>query len=263
MNISFSKYHGTGNDFVIIDNRQDIFPKENTKLIAELCDRRFGIGADGLILLENSESSDFRMIYYNCDGNVSSMCGNGGRCIVHFAEYLGIVSEQMVFDAADGEHEAAIHGDKVELGMNDVEDIEIGDDYGYMNTGSPHYLLFDNDIGGLDILIKAREIRYNHRFKAEGTNVNFLQMNGSAVQMRTYERGVEKETLSCGTGMVAAGIYTDLLGKAPPGGESLKINTKGGQVEVTFQKNENDHYSEIKLIGSATFVYKGEVNVRL
>lgn len=263
MTLSFSKYHGTGNDFVIIDNRLDTFPKGNTKMIAELCSRSFGIGADGLILLENSESSDFSMIYYNSDGNLSSMCGNGGRCIVHFAAHHGIISDRAVFDAVDGQHSANIEGDSVELGMNDVEDIELGDNYGYMNTGSPHYLLFDGDIEGLDILSVAREIRYNDRFKEEGTNVNYLQMNGDTVHMRTYERGVENETLSCGTGMVAAAIYADLLGKVKSMDTGLKISTKGGEVEVAFQKDGNNHYSEIKLIGSATFVYKGEINVRL
>ena len=263
MTISFSKYQGTGNDFVIIDNRQDTFPKEKPGFIARLCDRRFGVGADGLMLLENSRSSDFRMIYYNSDGNLSSMCGNGGRCIVHFAAHLGIINDHAIFDAVDGQHRASIDGDIIELGMNDVTEIEQGEYYGYMDTGSPHYLLFENDIEGLDILKKAREIRYNDRFKTEGTNVNFLQMNGDTVHMRTYERGVENETLSCGTGMVAAAIYAYLLDRASGAEEGIKISTRGGGVEVSFQKNGNNHYSEIKLIGSATFVFKGEINVRL
>ncbi|PCH98586.1 MAG: diaminopimelate epimerase [Bacteroidetes bacterium] len=261
--LSFSKYHGTGNDFVIIDNRQHSFPKNNTELIAELCNRRFGVGADGLILLEACESNDFKMIYYNSDGNLSSMCGNGGRCLVHFAAKLGIINDQAVFEAVDGVHDATINGDVVELGMNDVNDIELGDGYGYMDTGSPHYLSFEEDIDELDLVLKAHEIRYNDRFKEKGTNVNYLQMNGTTLKMRTYERGVEAETLSCGTGVVAAAIYADVLGKTTYGEGGIKLSTKGGDVNVKFQKNEGNHYSEIKLIGSATFVYKGEINVRL
>ena len=260
MLLTFHKYQGTGNDFVIIDNRELTFPVSDFALVAKICDRRFGIGADGLILLENHDSVDFKMVYYNSDGYLSSMCGNGGRCIVHFANKIGVIEREASFEAVYGVHKATISGDLVDLSMADVADIELEESYGYMDTGSPHYLIWDDNIDQLDINQEAHKVRYNDRFKEEGTNVNFLNWNTEAVQMRTYERGVEGETLSCGTGMVAAALYASLSGKIGEQ-ESCTINTRGGQAEVEFSKSGDRSFEQIRLIGPAMFVYSGEIDV--
>ena len=260
MQIAFQKYHGTGNDFIIIDNRQLKFPVNDSGLVAKLCDRRFGIGADGLILLEDDESRDFKMVYYNADGQLSSMCGNGGRCIVHFAHQLGIIGSEASFTAVDGVHSGSVSSDQVDLSMSDVSEIEIDDQYSYMDTGSPHYSEWRDDLEQIDLITEARSIRYNDRFQAEGTNVNFLSWSDGAVHMRTYERGVEGETLSCGTGMVAAALYaslSDKLGEA----NSCTIYTKGGKVEVSFVSKTEKSFEQIHLIGPAVSVFKGTIDV--
>ena len=187
MNITFHKYQGTGNDFIIIDNRELTFPAENPQLVAQLCDRRLGIGADGLILLENDDASDFKMVYYNSDGQLSTMCGNGGRCIVHFANHHSIIGVKTSFMAVDGIHHASINGEVVDLEMNDVLKVELNEDSCYMDTGSPHYSVWRDEIENIDIDVEAHKIRYSDRFKEEGTNVNFLTWSDSVVHMRTYE----------------------------------------------------------------------------
>ena len=175
MTHTFYKYQGTGNDFVIIDNRQKTFDKNNTKLVANLCDRRFGIGADGLILLENHDKVDFKMIYYNSDGNESTMCGNGGRCISAFAKYLGIISNKGIFEAIDGLHEVEFEGNLVKLKMQDVKEVQCYTNYTFLDTGSPHYVTLNDNIIQLDVKTEGSKIRYNDTYKAEGTNVNFVQ----------------------------------------------------------------------------------------
>ena len=259
MTLTFFKYQGTGNDFIIIDNRSESFPSENLELVARLCDRRLGIGADGLILLEDDKVTDFKMVYYNSDGNLSSMCGNGGRCVVHFAKYIGVIGSEASFTAVDGVHHGSINDNLVDLSMSDVKEVELRDEYSYMDTGSPHYLVWRESIEDLDINSEARAIRYNDRFKDEGTNVNFLLWSGGAVHMRTYERGVEGETLSCGTGMVAAALYASLSDKLSD--DMCAIHTKGGQTEVKFKRNEDGSFGNIHLIGPATFVYNGTIDV--
>lgn len=262
--MTFCKYHGTGNDFVIIDNRNGLFTSDDSALVKNLCDRRFGVGADGLILLEADVEADveadFKMVYYNSDGNLSSMCGNGGRCIVHFANKLGVIQEETSFLAVDGMHSASINGDMVNLEMSDVADIELHNDEAFMDTGSPHYLVWEDDLDRLDIMSKAQRIRYNDRFKDEGTNVDFLSWDGEVLNMRTYERGVEGETHSCGTGMVAAALFASLSDKLGEQ-ETCKINTKGGSAEVQFRKSGDHAFDQIHLIGPATFVYEGTINV--
>jgi diaminopimelate epimerase len=252
----FYKYQGTGNDFVMIDNRDQNF-KNNTKLIKELCDRKFGIGADGLICLENSNDSDFKMVYYNADGNESSMCGNGGRCIVAFAKYLNIIDDSCEFMAIDGLHEANIDKDmNVELKMKDVDSIKTYELDFVLDTGSPHYVRFVEDINFIDTPKQGSIVRYSDDFKAEGINVNFAEFHKNRITMSTYERGVEDETLSCGTGVTAVALSASY--KKLVKGNTVTINTKGGTLKVKFEKTANG-YENIYLIGPTKKVYKGEI----
>ena len=256
--IQFYKYQGTGNDFVMIDNRNNLFDKDNLKLVQKLCDRKFGIGADGLILIENLDDLDFNMIYFNADGS-QSFCGNGSRCAVAFAKYLGIIEKQAMFLSTDGEHEAWINDEgEVSLKMHDVESIEKGDDYYFINTGSPHYIVNVDDVKNVDVKEQGAVIRYNDRFKEEGTNVNFVKYNENALDIRTYERGVEDETLSCGTGVTAAALSLADSNGLEAG--VIQINASGGNLKVGFKRVGNE-FKDIWLIGPATYVYKGEVEL--
>ena len=257
MTHTFYKYQGTGNDFVIIDNRQKSFDKNNTKLIELLCDRRFGIGADGLILLENHDHVDFKMVYFNSDGNESTMCGNGGRCISAFAMHLGLIDKKGTFEAIDGLHDVEFENDLVKLKMQDVESINCFNDYTYLDTGSPHYVTFRDDLEQLDVKTEGAKIRYNAIYKAEGTNVNFVKKaNNSTFKVRTYERGVEDETLSCGTGVTAVALAMYSIGETKE--NLVKLQTKGGDLQISFERT-NSGYKNIWLIGPAQFVYKGEI----
>jgi diaminopimelate epimerase len=258
MQIEFYKYQGTGNDFVMIDNRNNVFDKTNLKYVQQLCDRRFGIGADGLILIENLDDLDFNMIYFNADGT-QSFCGNGSRCAVAFAKHLGIIEKQAMFLSTDGEHEAWINNEgEVSLKMHDVTSIEKGEGYYYINTGSPHYILNVDDVKAVDVKVEGAAVRYNERFKAEGTNVNFVKFNDIELDIRTYERGVEDETLSCGTGVTAAALsLADTKGLQEG---VISINAVGGNLKVGFKRNGNE-FKDIWLIGPATSVFKGTVEL--
>ena len=214
MKQTFYKYQGTGNDFVMIDNRQQTFDKNNTNLVSLLCDRRFGIGADGLILLENHDTHDFKMVYYNADGNQSSMCGNGGRCLVAFAKQLGIISNKAVFEAIDGLHHATIEGDIVKLQMQNVDAVENHKSHIFLDTGSPHHVQFEASIDDFDIKTKGAKIRYGAPYNEAGSNVNFVKkQSDTSFKVRTYERGVENETLSCGTGVTAVALAMHYIGE--------------------------------------------------
>lgn len=259
MNLHFFKYQGTGNDFIMIDNRgKSQLQESSPELIRHLCDRHFGIGADGLILLEEHPSGGYEMVYFNSDGNRSTMCGNGGRCFVAFARQLNLITagDHFHFMAADGPHEAYFRPDGwVSLLMADVSAIESGEDYYFMNTGSPHYVKFVENIDQIDVVKEGRAIRYNDRFKEQGTNVNFAQVIGDILHVVTYERGVEDETLSCGTGVTAAALawyFRD--GILPP----ARIFTKGGELEVMFNFMR-DYIVDITLSGPATFVFQGHI----
>jgi diaminopimelate epimerase len=267
MQIEFYKYHGTGNDFVMIDNRTGIFPKDNIALIAHLCDRRFGIGGDGLILLENdisasnlAKTNDFRMVYYNSDGNQSSMCGNGGRCLVAFAKKLNVIQNNATFIATDGLHHATIATDGlVSLQMITVSTIKIADNYVFLDTGSPHHVQLVEDLENYNVKENGAAIRYGSLYGKAGSNVNFVnQIDGDTFAVRTYERGVEDETLSCGTGVTAVAIAMNATGKT--NSTSINLNVQGGKLEVSFDKKEGK-FTNVFLKGPAEFVFKGEIKI--
>ncbi len=254
--LTFYKYQGTGNDFVMVDNRTDSFPKNDTELVAKLCDRRFGIGADGLILLENDPNLDFKMVYYNADGNEGSMCGNGGRCLVAFANFLGIFSSETKFNAVDGAHSATIEGDIVELKMGDVTEIKIKPNYYFLNTGSPHHVQLVSEIQDLDVFKEGSKLRYG-LYGEKGSNINFVEpLDNGAFAVRTYERGVEDETLSCGTGVTAVAIAMHKSGRVSS--DIVNIEAQGGKLQVRFSVDAKG-YSNVHLKGPATQVFKGEV----
>ena len=259
MEIHFYKYQGAGNDFIMIDNRSRVFPKKNISLIHKLCDRRFGIGADGLILLELSEKHDFTMVYFNADGREGSMCGNGGRCIVAFAKKLNMIKNKTTFEAADGLHFAEIENELVNLQMADVENIEIYDTHAFLNTGSPHHVNFCNVVENLNVREMGSKIRYGAPYFEEGTNVNFAeQISGNSFKVRTYERGVEDETLACGTGVTAVAIAANKSNKTAE--EKIYIEVLGGKLEVSF-KREGNSYKNVFLEGPAQFVFEGNTTV--
>lgn len=254
MRQQFYKYQGTGNDFVIIDNRLQEFPKTNTALIALMCDRKFGVGADGLILLENHDTLDFKMVYYNADGNESSMCGNGGRCIVDFAKQLGVIDTHTTFQAIDGPHEAVVKENTVSLKMIDVNEVAISESYMFLNTGSPHHVQLVKNLDQFDVFEQGRSIR-NKVYGDAGANVNFVeQITEDLYSVRTYERGVEDETLSCGTGVTAVAIALNKMKKLKSNKVGLK--TPGGTLKVSFDLS-NDTYTNVFLEGPATLVFKG------
>lgn len=264
MNIPFYKYQGTGNDFVIIDNRKGIFDRSNTALVAQLCHRKFGIGADGFMLLQLHSDFHYEMVYYNADGNESSMCGNGGRCLAAFAKYLNLVEKDALFIASDGPHEAVVTNAAagsamVSLKMKDVTTIEKGDGFNFLNTGSPHYVKQVQDIQQFDVYKEGKAIRYSERFAKEGTNVNFVEPVDTGIFVRTYERGVEDETLSCGTGVTAAAIAAVVNGWVKTD-NTCDIQTLGGNLRVRFNK-ESDGFRNVWLEGPATLVFTGEIDI--
>ncbi|MDQ3050335.1 MAG: diaminopimelate epimerase [Bacteroidota bacterium] len=242
----------------MIDNRHAQFVFNTTEAIAQLCHRRFGIGADGLILLEVSSSHDFKMVYYNSDGNEGSMCGNGGRCIVAFAQFLGIAGDKTTFEAIDGVHEASrtvTDQPLIALKMKDVHEFTKVNGSVVLDTGSPHYVTFCDDINTIDIITEGRKIRNSELYKATGINVNFIAKNDTGFIIKTYERGVEDETYSCGTGTVAAAIALVSEGRASDA-LPVKFHSAGGSLEVSFIRNGN-HFTNIVLTGPATQVFEG------
>ncbi len=260
MMLTFYKYQGTGNDFVMIDNRDKKLSLD-LPAIKKLCDRRFGIGADGLILLENAKVYDFSMVYYNSDGAESSMCGNGGRCITAFAAFLGIMKNNAKFIAIDGEHEAKIFENGiVSLKMKDVSAIEkSGNDF-VLDTGSPHFVRFVDKVSDVDVFHEGRKIRQSERFSAKGINVNFVELKDGVLNVRTYERGVEDETLSCGTGVTASALAVASAGLANGKGES-EISVPGGNLKVKYKNQEVNSFTDVWLEGPAAFVFKGEIEL--
>lgn len=258
--IPFHKYQGAGNDFILLDQRAERYVQRgDAELIRRWCDRRFGIGADGLILLQRCEGYDFEMIYFNADGGEGSMCGNGGRCIAAFAHYLGIFQETCRFLAVDGAHEARLLPDGwVELRLGDVAEVEQGDGYCFLDTGSPHYVRFVENLQGVDVVGEGRAIRYSARFRTQGTNVNFVEVREHGLAVATYERGVEDETLACGTGVTAAAIahYQQLSSAGGP--QRVSIQAKGGRLEVRFEPH-GAGFTQVWLAGPAERVFEGSI----
>jgi len=255
--MKFHKYHGTGNDFILIDNRDGNI-RLTSEQVAHLCHRRFGIGADGLMLLEHAPEHDFRMVYYNSDGGESTMCGNGGRCIIAFARFLGMLSNEAHFIAIDGPHKATIHADGlVSLHMKDVEGMQERDGYTILDTGSPHYVSWVTDALEVPVVAEGRRIRNLDVFQPKGINVNFAQVTGeNKLFVRTYERGVEDETMSCGTGVVASAIASS---RSATGIFALAIDTPGGTLQVSFTKHGAAMATDVVLTGPAVRVFEGEI----
>lgn len=266
MKIHFHKFQGNGNDFVIFDNRNNTFTL-STKHVQSICDRRFGVGADGLILLNLSRKYDFEMIYYNSDGNISTMCGNGGRCIAAYACLLGIVDNTVIFEASDGIHKAIIEDETVvgiewdiSLQMADVNEVEKSKEYYFLDTGSPHYVEFVDKVAEIDVASEGRKTRESERFAPDGTNVNFVEINDKRIFVRTYERGVEDETLSCGTGVTASAIAVFMECKL----KGIPVHTIGGDFIVKFthfKEGDKDKFTDIWLRGPAKLAFEGEINI--
>ncbi|MFZ5430704.1 MAG: diaminopimelate epimerase [Bacteroidota bacterium] len=257
MEHTFYKYHGAGNDFILIDNRGSGFPADNISYIEWLCDRRFGIGADGLMLLQEYPGFDFEMRYFNSDGREASMCGNGGRCIAAFASRLGIIGSQARFLAVDGPHEAILEPDgDVNLKMSDVSGVDVSGHEYYLDTGSPHFVRFLDSLEGLDVYQEGKAVRYSDRFREKGTNVNFVQQEGMKLTVYTYERGVEAETLACGTGITASALSAALRSGVSEG--NYEVKAKGGNLSVSFEKS-GAGFTNVWLKGPATFVFRGTI----
>lgn len=258
MAIRFYKYQGAGNDFIMIDDRTREFDLQKDT-IAGLCDRRFGIGADGLILLQNDQDYDFRMVYFNADGGEGSLCGNGGRCAVRFAQDLGLIGGSTRFIAVDGEHVASLDEEVVHLGMSDVKGIETLDSAYFLNTGSPHYVEFVTDVDKTDVVGKGRAVRYGEFYGPRGgTNVNFAEVvEENHLRVRTYERGVEDETLACGTGVTGCALVAaEIFGWEGP----VKVEARGGELSVEFSRTGSGGvFSDICLTGPARYVFQGSI----
>ena len=261
MKLNFFKYHGTGNDFILSDNRKNEYSSLTQKQIHQLCDRRFGIGADGVMLLQERSGYDFEMKYYNADGKEGSMCGNGGRCMIKFVYHLGIHREMYKFLAVDGMHEAEIDTDGiVSLRMKDVRTIrKFHNDY-ILDTGSPHYIKLVNHVMDMDVYKKGYEIRHSKEFEDEGINVNFVEQTDEPdkIIVRTFERGVEDETLSCGTGVTAAAL---VCYHNENGFNEVEVKTLGGQISIEFDRIDDNRYENIWLCGPAEKVFEGSVEI--
>lgn len=261
MKIPFYKYHGAGNDFILVDNRSHAFDLvKSNETVRQLCHRHFGIGADGLMFLEKDGEADFEMIYYNADGHPGSLCGNGGRCISALAYRLGITGEVTRFQAADGMHEARIlRPDYVELKMKPVSWMEWHEGHAVLNTGSPHYISLVTGLADYPVVEKGREIRYSDKYP-EGINVNFIENENGRFMIRTYERGVEDETWACGTGAVAAALALAEL-KKTNGDKEITLQARGGPLTVRFERLGPGRYDQIWLCGGAVHIYEGQIAI--
>jgi diaminopimelate epimerase len=257
--VQFNKYQGTGNDFIMFDARKNKFSSLSLKKIASLCDRRFGIGADGLVLIRPHPTLDFSMIYYNSDGNEGTMCGNAGRCSVAFAQKTGIISDHARFEASDGFHEGWINENIVRLTMKPADGIKSIKDHYELDTGSPHYVKFVDNAEKTDVRHEGKAIRYSSPYREKGINVNFVSFHKNGIFVRTYERGVEDETLSCGTGMVASAICAAINSKSDK--NSYTIYTRGGILHISFTKSGNEYFDNIILEGPVGFVFEGKIEI--
>jgi diaminopimelate epimerase len=264
MLIKFQKFQATGNDFILIDDRDRKFDVQNSSLIQTICHRKFGVGADGLILFRSEPGVDFRMIYFNSDGYEGSMCGNGGRCAAAFAAQFYLGKQQFNFNAFDGLHSADLIASKekgyiVRLQMQQVQLPELIDNDLLLDTGSPHFVRFVQDAGSIDVASEGRMVRNSQRFLREGVNVNFVEVHRDSLTVRTYERGVEDETLSCGTGVTASAIASFVKGFIPS--QSIKVFTRGGDLEVSFVPTPEGDFADVFLTGEAMPVFSGEIEI--
>jgi diaminopimelate epimerase len=257
--VQFNKYQGTGNDFILFDAGKSKFPLLSPHKIASLCDRRFGIGADGLILIHPHPNLDYSMVYYNSDGNEGTMCGNGGRCSVAFAQKAGMIREHARFEASDGFHEGWINNNIVKLTMQPVDGIKSLEDHYELNTGSPHYVRFVDNAEKTEVRREGIAIRNSSLYREKGINVNFVSFFKDGIFVRTYERGVEDETLSCGTGMVASAICAAINSKSDK--NSFTVYTRGGMLHISFRKSGNEYFDNIILEGPVGFVFEGKVRI--
>ncbi len=258
MQLKFSKYHGTGNDFIMVYNHNESFTFSQSS-VKKMCDRRYGVCADGLIIIENTLEADFKMIYYNADGFEGSMCGNGARCAVSFAKDIELIQNQCKFLAYDGMHKGLIlENGLVSIEMSDVSLIEVQNNIWKIDTGSPHLICFSETVSEIDVKHEGASIRNSSNYIEDGININFVQFTKNEIFVRTYERGVEDETLSCGTGAIASAIAAFESGLS--NSDRVKVNVLGGQLEVLFSK-VGSKYSNIHLIGPTKFIFKGEVDV--
>ena len=261
MKIKFLKYHGAGNDFILIDNRFQKYSLKNYQ-IKFLCHRKYGIGSDGLIFLNHSDDFDFEMIYHNSDGNQSSMCGNGGRCIVGFAKHLNIIDSKAKFLAIDGIHEARIHkSSRISLSMSNINSIKNNNKFVFIDSGSPHHIIQVNDIDKIDVFKMGLKVRSLKKYQPKGVNVNFIEKVSSNIfKIRTYERGVENETLACGTGAVASAIAMHYNGETKQ--NKILIKTLGGDLGIKFEYDSNkSSYHRIFLEGDINLVYEGDIEL--
>ena len=263
MKINFYKYEGSGNDFILINNLDGLYNNISPIFISSVCDRKFGIGSDGLILIDSNKDYDFTMRYFNSDGSELGFCGNGSRCIVKFAHKLGIIKKSAIFKAIDGGHYAEIlNNNLIKIKMNDINmsksnKITLDNNKLYLNNGSPHLVIRSKDLDKIDVFSEGRKIRYSNKYNDEGVNINFFEYKSKICKLRTYERGVENETLSCGTGAIATAIalnYSDI-----DDSNEIKISMKGGDLSISFDRIGED-FSNIWLSGEANEVYKGEIN---
>lgn len=261
MKLTFFKYQGAGNDFIMVDNRDLAFNHQQPAKLARLCDRRFGVGGDGIMFLEPVDGFDFKMVYYNADGQPSSMCGNGGRCIVAFAKQLGVIENETTFLAVDGPHYAKISetGDWVSLQMIDVETVTRDGAAYVLNTGSPHYVKFDLAVADKNVFAEGRAIRYNETYKTEGININFVEVKEGHLLVRTYERGVEDETYACGTGVTAVAL-ANAIKYNQTGSIETPIKVLGGELNIRFNY-DGEKFTNIFLEGPAQLVFEGEVEL--
>lgn len=259
MLIEFSKYQGTGNDFILINNFDGKFDKSNLELIRAMCDRKFGIGADGLMVLEKINEGDFELTFFNPDASLS-FCGNGSRCAVRFAKDLNLVAQSSIrFKAFDGWHNAIIHGNGITISMRDVSTVEPLTDGVFINTGAPHVVIEKKDLNAIDLIQEGRTIRYDKKYNPVGTNVNFIQSTENGIKVRTYEKGVEDETLSCGTGVTASALAYALK---HPELSAVEVETLGGKLNVVFSRKEGV-FTDVQLSGPAELVFKGEYYAKL
>src|SRR5215217_4276614 len=259
MDIHFYKYQGAGNDFILIDHRMAPLKDIDNDRIKTLCDRRFGVGGDGLMFLTSHEAYDFEMHYFNADGRPGSMCGNGGRCIVAFAKYLDIIDRETNFLAVDGPHYAKIseNGEWVDLQMIDIDNITKDGEAFVLNTGSPHYVLQMKGLKDFDVYQHGKAIRNNDTYSEKGINVNFVEDKGDHLFVRTFERGVEDETYACGTGVTAVALAL-AQNKRLSGHIETPVKVLGGDLKITFDHNQG-RFTNVFLCGPAKKVFEGEL----